>query len=475
LDARSPLTDAARLRTAAFYESLEDCAEHYPALRHAIAAGDFEASAALPLLVHGEVIGVLGVRFNAQRTFDASERALLLTVSDLCAQALDRARLFAAERQARAAAEAASRAKDEFLAMLGHELRNPLAPISTAIQIMKLKGDDRAHRERDVIERQVAHLSRLVDDLLDVSRVARGLVSLSRAPTDVAEVLSKAVEMASPLFEQRNQQLAVTTPETGLWVDADPLRMAQVVSNLLTNAAKYTPPGGHVWLSASPENGEAVIRVRDDGEGIRAELLPRIFDLFVQGPRGFARSEGGLGLGLALVKNLVALHGGTVSATSKGPGHGSEFVVRIPALPVVARRAVSPEPVHVEKGSGRHILLVDDNEDARELLAEMLRTIGHRVELAPDGPSALEMLETYTPDVAILDLGLPVMDGFELASRIIDSLPTRRPRLIALTGYGAESDVARTRAVGFDAHLVKPVSMPVLISAIGTPGAAFSN
>ncbi|HEY8927298.1 MAG TPA: ATP-binding protein, partial [Polyangia bacterium] len=414
LDARTPITDVARERTAMFYESGEVWSDHYPSMREAIQTGNLQASALLPLLVHGALLGVLTVRFTERRPFDASERTLLLTIADVCAQAIDRARLFAAETEARAAAEAANRAKDEFLAMLGHELRNPLAPISTALQLMKLRGEDRSQRERDVIERQVSHLNTLVDDLLDVSRVARGLISLSRARIEVSDILSKAIEMASPLLEQRSQQLVVTAPQHGLSIDADPLRMAQVVSNLLTNAAKYTPPGGHVWLTAAMEGGDAVIRVRDDGDGIGPDLLPHVFDLFVQGPRTIARSEGGLGLGLALVKNLVALHGGTVAATSEGLGRGSEFVVRLPALPAAARAATESSPAfQITERAGKRILVVDDNEDARELLGEMLRTIGHDVELAADGPSALDKLETFRAEVAILDLGLPVMDGYE--------------------------------------------------------------
>jgi PAS domain S-box-containing protein len=467
LDAHTPPTDVARQRTAAFYESFEACVDSYPGLRDAIRAGNLQASAVLPLLAHGDLVGVLGVRFTERRAFDASERTLLLTIADVCAQAIDRARLFAAEIEARTAAEAASRAKDEFLAMLGHELRNPLAPISTAIQLMKLKGEDRSQRERDVIERQVSHLNTLVDDLLDVSRVARGLISLARSRIEVSEILSKAVEMASPLLEQRSQQLVVTAARSGLTIEADPLRMAQVVSNLLTNAAKYTPPGGHVWLSAALEGGEVVIRVRDDGDGIGPDLLPRVFDLFVQGPRTIARSEGGLGLGLALVKNLVALHGGAVTATSEGVGAGSEFVVRVPALPASARPAAPPPPaVHIAGRAGKRILIVDDNEDARELLGEMLRTMGHDVELAADGPSALDKLKVFPAEIAILDLGLPVMDGFELAGRIADARADPRPRLVALTGYGREGDVERTRAAGFDAHLVKPVNLSLLMSAI---------
>jgi signal transduction histidine kinase/ActR/RegA family two-component response regulator len=473
LEARTPVTDVGRERLPAFFESFDACAEQYPALRDAIRAGNLQASAALPLVAHGELLGVLAVRFTDRRSFCSSERTLLLTIADVCAQAIDRARLFAAETAARAAAEAASRAKDEFLAMLGHELRNPLAPISTAIQLLKLKGDSRSQRERDVIERQVSHLNTLVDDLLDVSRVARGLISLSRTRIEVSEILSKAIEMASPLLEQRSQQLVVTAPRSGLSGDADPLRMAQVVSNLLTNSAKYTPPGGHVWLSADLETGQAVIRVRDDGEGIGPDLLPHVFDLFVQGPRTIERSEGGLGLGLALVKNLVALHGGTVAATSDGVGCGSEFVVRVPALPAAARPASPPPPtIEIAGRAGKRILVVDDNEDARELLGEMLRTMGHDVELASDGPSALDKLKIFRADVAILDLGLPVMDGFELASRIADTRADTRPCLVALTGYGREGDIARTRAAGFDAHLVKPVNLSLLMSAIDRGGAA---
>ena len=473
LSARVPVVDVARERSAAFYESFEALVEQYPALRREIRATEVQASAALPLIAHGELLGVVRVRFADRRSFDASGRTLLLTVADVCAQAIDRARLFAAETEARATAEAASRAKDEFLAMLGHELRNPLAPISTAIQLMKLKADDRSQRERDVIERQVSHLNTLVDDLLDVSRVARGLIALSRARVEVSEILSRAIEMASPLLEQRNQQLLVTAPKDGLLIDADPLRMAQVVSNLLTNAAKYTPAGGHVWLNAELEGTDAVIRVRDDGEGIGPDLLPHVFDLFVQGPRTIARSEGGLGLGLALVKNLVALHGGTVAARSEGRGRGSEFVVRVPALAGAPRPVEASSPtVQVAGRAGKRILVVDDNADARELLGEMLREMGHDVELAFDGPSALDKLKMFAAEVAILDLGLPVMDGFELASRIVDT-QAPRPRLVALTGYGQESDIARTRAVGFDVHLVKPVNLSLLLSAIdrgGGPG-----
>jgi PAS domain S-box-containing protein len=456
------VTDAATRGEALFFRSRSEFLARYPSEP---SSGSFEASVALPLVARGKPIGVLVLGFCERRDFQSAERTMLLTMSDLCAQALDRAGLFGAEREARATAEAANRAKDEFLGMLGHELRNPLAPISTALELLKTHPHENGARERAVIERQVTHLQRLVDDLLDVSRVARGLISLSLTPTPVADILSKALETARPLIDQRMHRLTVSTPGEDLAIRADLVRMAQAVSNLLINAASYTPHGGHIWVDAWREADDAVISVRDDGEGIDAELLPRVFDLFVQGQRGFERSKGGLGLGLAIVKNLVGLHGGTVSV--KSSAEGSEFIVRVPVLAGVPEAApLSDDRPQPALGGTRRILLVDDNEDARELLGDMLRTFGHEVEAAPDGPAALARLEKFSPDVAILDLGLPGMDGFELAQRISETLKDARPRLIALTGYGRESDVKQGRAVGFDLHLVKPVDIPVLVTAI---------
>jgi PAS domain S-box-containing protein len=465
LDASTPLCDAARSGEAAFYASYESCAEAYPALREVIGRGGFEASVALPLRAHGRPLGALGIRYSGARIFDESVRSLLLTIGELCSQALERTQLLVAEQKARADAETASRAKDEFLAMLGHELRNPLAPISTALQLMKLREGNSSSREHAVIERQVRHLTRLVDDLLDVSRIARGLVELSRRPVDVADVLSNAVEIASPLLDQRNHHLSIhATP--GLSVDADPTRLSQVVSNLLTNAAKFTPPRGHIALSAERDGADVVLRVRDDGEGMTADLLPNVFDLFIQGTRTLARSEGGLGLGLALVKNLVALHGGTTSASSDGPGKGSEFVVRIPAI--TAERAATPvgaRPALRAIGRGRRVLLVDDNEDALDMLAYALRELGYEVAVAGDAQGALEQLKDFEAEVAVLDLGLPVVDGFELARIIRDTPAKSTLRLVALTGYGQQHDVAKCRAAGFDVHLVKPVAISAVVAA----------
>jgi PAS domain S-box-containing protein len=466
LDRHSPIADAARERTPGFYESFEACAERYPELRHLIQLGDFQASASLPLLTHGALLGVLGVRFRERRVLDASERAVLLTLSELGAQALERARLFAAESAARADAESANRSKDEFLAMLGHELRNPLAPIVTALQLMKLRSNESLQKERTVIERQVTHLLRLVDDLLDVSRITRGKVELKKQRISLGEVVTNAVELASPLLEQRQQHLTVAVPGENFEVEGDATRLAQVVSNLLTNAAKYTPPGGHIAVEGSRQGGRVVLQVRDDGCGISPSMLPRVFDLFAQERQSIDRSQGGLGLGLAIVKSLVGMHGGSVSAASKGHGQGSVFTVELPhAAPLPeAAPASSAGPASASSGSGRRVLVVDDNLDAAELLTEVLHASGHATAIAHDGPAALELASSFHPEIALLDIGLPVMDGYELARRLRGQFP--QIRLIAITGYGQSSDRQRTREAGFDEHLVKPVRVEVLRAAL---------
>jgi PAS domain S-box-containing protein len=372
----------------------------------------------------------------------------------------------------REAAEAANRAKDEFLAMLGHELRNPLSPILTALQLMKLRGGDGFERERTVIERQVNHLTRLVDDLLDVSRIARGKVELKAEIVEMAEVVSKAIEMASPLLERRTHALTVDVPSRGLAIEGDPTRLSQVVSNLLTNAAKYTPPGGHIAVLAGEDGGDIVLRVRDTGIGIAPDVLPRVFDLFVQEPQAIDRSLGGLGLGLTIVKNLVERHGGSVSAHSEGRGRGSEFVVRLPKLNAASARCVArpPTPVPVEPADAPaaacRILVVDDNEDGADTLAEVLSAQGYVTRVAHDAPAALRIAEEFAPDIAFLDIGLPVMDGYELAARLRGIGALSGIKLIALTGYGQESDRQKTRAAGFHHHLVKPVDLDALEAVV---------
>jgi len=370
-------------------------------------------------------------------------------------------------RHARERAEAASTAKDEFLAMLGHELRNPLSPILTALELMKLRGDGRITREQEVIERQTRHLIRLVDDLLDVSRITRGRVDLRKEPVEVRDVLAKATEIASPLLEQRRHHFEVQAPPRGVRLEADEARLSQVVANLLTNAAKYTEPGGHISLAARCEGAQVVIEVRDDGIGIAPALLPRIFDLFVQGRQALDRAEGGLGIGLALVRNLVGLHAGTVEAHSPGLGKGSTFIVRLPALQQVRQAKAPAARGRLASPAGRRrVLVVDDNDDARLLLTDILERAGYEVLAADNGPSALAVVEEFLPDVAVLDVGLPAMDGYELGSRIRSLLGLQTPVLVALTGYGQEADRSRSKKAGFAAHLVKPLEASELVEVI---------
>ena len=364
--------------------------------------------------------------------------------------------------RARREAEAANRAKDEFLAMLGHELRNPLAPILTALQLMRLRSVAGAERERTIIERQVKHVVSLVDDLLDVSRITRGKVQLRRERLDLAEIVAKAIEMTSPAIEERRHMLRVDVPR-GLPVNGDAARLAQVAANLLTNAAKYTDPGGTIVVAAEEDGPDVVLTVTDSGRGIDPDMLPRIFDLFSQERQEIARSEGGLGLGLAIVQSLVDAHGGTVEARSDGKGRGAEFVVRLPrAAEGVADAALQRDGSAVAGPSprpGRRILVVDDNPDAAQLLADSLQALGHRTRVAFDGPSALDAAVEFAPDVALLDLGLPVMDGFEVAQRLRALPQLGGVQLVAITGYGQEVDRQRTREAGFDEHMVKPVDL----------------
>jgi signal transduction histidine kinase len=356
--------------------------------------------------------------------------------------------------------ERATRAKDEFLAMLGHELRNPLAPILTALQLMTLKGATSVSQERSVIERQTRHLARLVDDLLDVARIAQGRIELKREVVTIADAVAKAIEIAAPLIEGRGQRIELTVPAAGLTVHADAARLAQAIANLLTNAAKYSEPGTTIRILARREGGDVVVAVTDEGIGIDAALLPRVFDLFVQGGQTSARSQGGLGLGLAIVRNIMELHGGSATASSAGLGEGSEFVLRLPALVDASAAGASPDPARAASGLRRlDVLIVDDNADAVEMLSTYLQMRGHRVRTAADGPAALAAVTAATPDVALLDIGLPVMDGYELAARIRRDARAAATRLVAVTGYGQAEDKRRADAAGFDDHLVKPVDI----------------
>ncbi len=424
------------------------------------------SSIVVPLMARGGTIGVVSISMSDdRRAFDDVDYQLARELGALTGLAIDNAHRSSENQELLHRAEAAVRAKDEFLAILGHELRNPLAPIVTALELMRQRGGA-PERELAVIDRQTRHLVKLVDDLLDVARITRGRVALERESIEVVDVVEKAIEMVERLFEERDQRLVVAVPRD-LIVIADPTRLAQVLTNLLTNASTYTPKGGTIEVIARRKSERISIIVRDTGAGIAAAILPNVFDLFVQDRQPLDRSRGGLGLGLAIVKNLVEAHGGTVVARSAGVGLGSELEVEIPAASG-AIVAVAAKPAPDQPHAGARILVVDDNEDAAELLAEALDRSGYVTRIANDAMHALDAYREFVPAAAILDIGLPVIDGYELARRI-RALPRGADvHLIAVTGYGQASDREHAASAGFDRHLVKPVSLATIRGLLDT-------
>jgi PAS domain S-box-containing protein len=364
-------------------------------------------------------------------------------------------------RQSEALREA-DRRKNEFLAMLSHELRNPMAPIRNSAQVIRLLGsvDPNVQRAAEMIERQVGQMTRLVDDLLDVSRIASGKVRLQKELIELSTVVASAVETSRPLIDRRRHQLTVNLCPEPVLLHGDMTRLSQVLANILNNAAKYTEEGGRINLTVELGETEAAVRVRDDGMGIPPETLPHIFDLFAQGDRSLARSEGGLGIGLSLVKELVEMHGGRVEAFSGGRGRGSEFVVRLPVLPSSGLAdELRPMVTPTQPDQALHVLVVDDNVDSADSLATLLRMSGHRVRQAYSGPAALEAVAQHRPNVVLLDIGLPDIDGYEVARRLRQRPELADVRLVAVTGYGQDNDLQRSREAGFAAHLVKPVDL----------------
>jgi PAS domain S-box-containing protein len=357
----------------------------------------------------------------------------------------------------------ADRRKDEFLATLGHELRNPLSPIRNGLQILRLSQDPAA-RERLVgmMERQVDHLVRLVDDLLEVSRISRGKIELRRERVELGPIVHSAIEACRPLLQQEGHELVVDLPSEPVVLDADAVRLVQVVANLVNNAAKYTEPGGSIRVAARLGDGVVELSVLDNGVGIPPEMLPSVFEMFAQVNRTLGRSQGGLGIGLALVRHLVALHGGSVEAHSGGDGKGSEFVVRLPMPKVRARPAKADGNGAVLAGASRRVLVVDDNADAAESLAQLLALKGHEVRVAYDGLSGVELARAFEPDVVLLDIGMPGLDGYAVARRLREQDGRRGVRLVALTGYGQLDDRRRAQEAGFDDHLVKPPDVATL-------------
>ncbi|HJZ59459.1 MAG TPA: response regulator [Gemmataceae bacterium] len=455
-----------------------DSAEHTPP-----ADGRIRSAAVVPLRARDRTLGVLTLAFGPSgRRHEPADIALAGDLASRAAIALDNARLYKE-------VENADRQKNEFLSMLAHELRNPLAPIRNAAEVLRLAVPEhpRLQWAREVIDRQLTHLVRLVDDLLDVSRITRGKIRLQKEIVDLREVVRLAVEASRPLIEAHGHQLEVSAPSEPVILDGDPARLTQILTNLLNNAAKYTEESGRIWLTVSAECGaesaelkneedfdgpsphsalctlpcELVeIRVRDTGIGIPPEMLSAIFDLFTQADRSLDRSQGGLGVGLTLVKRLVELHGGTVEARSEGAGKGSEFIVRLPVMSSASAPNTAPDAQSAPRCVS--VLLVDDNVDGAESLATLLRLAGHDVRLAHTGPDAVEMAAASRPDAVLLDIGLPGLDGYEVARRLRAGSATRNAVLVAVTGYGRDEDRQLSRAAGFDHHLVKPVDLATL-------------
>lgn len=420
----------------------------------------FRAVHSTPLITRsGKVVGVLSTHFR--RPHRPSDRDIHLI--DLCArQAVDfieNARLYAELREA-------DRRKDEFLATLAHELRNPLAPISNSLHLLRLSGDlsPSLERVRDIMERQVNHMVRLVDDLLEISRITRGKIDLRKEPIELAAIVASAVETSRPFIEAAGHQLAISLPAEPVQLEADPLRIAQVIGNLLNNAAKYTEKGGQIWLTARRKGAEAVVSVRDTGVGIPTEMLPRVFEMFAQVDQTLNRAQGGLGIGLALAKSLVRMHSGRIEAHSEGPGKGSEFVVYLPAMAKMQRFTI-PEPASPPCQASfpsRRVLVVDDTRAAGYVLSKLLETMGQQVCNTQDASEALESVRRERPDLVISDIAMPNMNGYELARRLRLEPGMEDVVLVALTGYGQESDRQRAKEAGFDYHLVKPVSLEAL-------------
>ncbi|MGH7710041.1 MAG: ATP-binding protein [Gemmatimonadaceae bacterium] len=406
-----------------------------------------------PLIADGRLIGTLSFASRQRDFFDADELEFMQTICHYVTAAYERVRLIRELKHA-------DRRKDEFLATLAHELRNPLAPIRNSLHIMRLAPDTgAAEQARSMMERQLGQMVRLIDDLLDVSRITRGKLELRKERVELAAVVSMAVDTTRPLIEAAGHALTITLPPEPIYLDADPMRLAQVFSNLLNNAAKYMDRGGRIWLTAAPNGSDVVLSVRDAGIGIPAEALPSVFDIFIQLDHAREKSQGGLGIGLTLVKRLIEMHGGSVTAQSEGVGNGSEFIAR---LPIAERRqlprVVSKEQRIAARDAGYRILIADDNRDAADSLSMMLRLMGNEVRTVHDGAEAIKEAATFRPDVALLDIGMPRLDGYEVARSIRNQRWGASMRLVALTGWGQDEDKRRAIEAGFDKHFTKPVN-----------------
>ena len=450
-------------------EDVEADEEYRPLLGMARKAG-YRALVSTPLIgPDGTPFGMLSAHFaEVHRPSEQQLRLLDLYVRHAC-DFIRRCKTEQALRLREESLREGDRRKDEFLALLAHELRNPLAPVRYALATIRKPGLTREQQVRanEIIERQVVHMSHLLDDLLDVSRITRGAIELKTETIELKPVIKAAIDAARPVIDSRRHGLTVTLPDRAVWLDADGVRLTQVFSNLLINAAKYTNASGHIGVRASINRDEVVVVVSDDGIGISAELMPRLFTLFTQGHSALDRSEGGLGVGLALVRGLVTLHGGQVEAHSAGPNQGSEFVVRLPVCAAAqASKVLHPAQQPAAETPGLHVLIVDDNEDVVESCKTLLELSGHRVRTAFTGQQALELAAATRPDVILLDIGLPDMNGYEVAQRIRATEWGRSTTLIAITGWGQEADRERALRAGFNHHLTKPIATDCLESLL---------
>ena len=444
-----------------------------PALAVELEAG-VRAVQSTPLVSSaGHLLGMLSTHFGRPHLFSERDLRLMDLLARQAADYIERKQSEESLRVANERLQEADRRKDEFLAMLAHELRNPLAPICYAVQMMNMNrlAQDQVVKQRELIDRQVSHMGRLLDDLLEISRITRGKITLRREIVDLRTIASQALDSMRPMIEGRGQHLLYEEPISPLLVDGDPTRLEQIIRNLLHNAYKYTEASGCIKLSLGLETDHetewrAVVRVSDSGIGIAPEMLPRIFETFVQAEQGLAHSQGGLGIGLGMVKNLLQMHGGSVEAHSAGPGQGSEFVVRLPLAAEVMGRSMEvsapAEPSPAAPSKPRRVLVVDDNEDAAASLGELLSLWGHEVQTAHDGRHALAAARQWQPEIILLDIGLPGMDGYEVAQRLLEDPVTSNTFLVALTGYGQEEDRRRSHEAGFDRHLTKPVELEQL-------------
>jgi signal transduction histidine kinase/ActR/RegA family two-component response regulator len=435
--------------------------EPFASLRPMAHAAGYRAVQSTPCLARdGAPLGVLSTYWSAPHRPGEHDLRRLDLYARQAAGFIERCRMTEVLR-------ASERRKDEFLATLSHELRNPLAPLRNALYLLRRTGDADgvAARIHEMMERQVGHLVRLVDDLLEMSRISRGALELRRERVDVATIVRNAVETAQPRIEAARHRLRVSLPEQRLWVDGDPVRLAQILANLLDNAAKYTDAGGEIAIEARRREGDVVLVVRDSGVGIPPEDLPRVFEMFSRSASSGERA--GLGIGLALSRRLAEMHGGTLEARSAGPGRGAEFSVRLPLCPEPAPSS-SREASREVRIPRKRILIVDDNRDVADSLCMLLALLGAEVRVARDGAQALEILRSYDPAVVLLDIGMPGMDGYEVARRIRSRFAERRPVLVAMTGWGQEEDRRRARAAGFDHHLIKPAEIESLRALLGS-------